>query len=404
MWWRYTLTSLAALVMANAQAQNIESAVMPGPVIAAHADVEQSCAKCHVRFDRAAQKALCVDCHKPVGSDLAAGTGYHGRGKARGRDCRGCHTEHKGRAARIAALDEKSFDHGETDFRLRGKHVPAACARCHRAGTAYRKAPTDCHSCHRDDDMKKGHKEQFGARCDKCHDERGWKPVSFSHDRDTRYPLVDRHRDVKCADCHRTPLFREPTPSRCVACHRKDDAHKASLGDKCDKCHSAKGWKGASFDHEATHFSLRDKHLAAKCTACHKEKGRFGGLSLACFACHERDDNDKGHRGRYGKKCETCHNAKAFKPSIFSHERETKFPLAGKHRKAACAACHKSPLYLTPTKAACYACHRDQDVHFATYGIECASCHVAEDWRRIKPDAPLPEQARKPSPTRGEVP
>jgi hypothetical protein len=381
--------------MATVHAESLESAVMPGPVIAGHADVEQSCDKCHVRFDRTAQKRLCLDCHKPVAADVRAGTGYHGRSQARERDCRSCHTEHKGRAARIVTLDEKAFDHAQTEFGLRGKHKPPACRECHRTGIAYRKAPLDCRSCHREDDLKKGHKEQFGERCGKCHDERGWKPPLFSHDRDTRYPLRDRHREAKCGDCHRTPLFREPTPTRCAACHRADDAHKNSLGDKCDKCHSAKGWKEASFDHAATRFALRDKHQATKCNACHKEKGRFGGLSLACVSCHGRDDEDKGHHGGYGRKCESCHDAKAFKPAIFAHERDTKFPLAGKHRKAACASCHKGPLYATPMKSACYACHRDQDVHFATYGLDCASCHVADDWRKIKPDAPLPESVRK---------
>lgn len=370
---------------------------MPGPVIAAHADAEHECAKCHVRFDRAAQKRLCLDCHKPVAADVAAATGYHGRSRARGKDCRDCHTEHKGRAARIAAFDEKSFEHRQTDFQLRDKHAGAACSRCHRPAAPYRKAALDCHACHRDDDMKKGHKEQFGQRCDRCHDARGWKPALFDHDRDTHYRLVDRHREAKCADCHRGPLFREATPTRCVACHRGDDPHRASLGDKCDKCHSAKGWKGASFDHAATRFALRDKHLAAKCSACHKEKGRFDGLQLACISCHERDDREKGHRGDYGRKCESCHNAKAFKPATFSHDRDARFPLAGKHAKAACGACHKGPLYGAKTKSACYECHEDQDVHFATYGLDCAVCHVGEDWRRIKPDAPLPDGARRPA-------
>jgi hypothetical protein len=390
---------------AAAQAQSLESAVMPGPVIAGHADLEQSCDKCHVRFDRAAQKRLCLDCHKPVNADVAGRTGYHGRSKARSADCRSCHTEHKGRAARIVALDEKTFDHAETDFRLRGKHETVPCKQCHRAGVVHRKAPLDCNACHRDDDMKKGHKEQFGARCDKCHDEKAWKPALFNHDRDTRYRLVDRHRDAKCGDCHRGPLFREATPTRCVACHRNDDPHKNSLGDKCDKCHSVKGWKGAVFDHGTTRFALRDKHQSAKCSACHKEKGRFGGLGLTCLSCHERDDREKGHQGNYGKKCESCHNAKAFKPATFSHDRDTKFPLAGKHAKQACKTCHKGALYVTVTKAACIACHKDQDVHFATYGLDCASCHVGDDWRKIKPDAPLPESARRvTSPAGGSKP
>jgi hypothetical protein len=455
---------VAATASFGAQAQNLESAIMPGPVIAGHADIEGNCDNCHVRFDRAGQTKLCLDCHKPVRADVAAGSGYHGRLPPKGRACRSCHTDHKGRAAKIVAFDEKTFDHAQTDFALRGKHKPAKCAGCHRAGVKHRQAPADCLACHRkddkhkgglgakcenchgestwkdarfdhaktkfplrrghaaatlkcetchvdqkyvdtpreclachrDDDMKKGHKGQFGARCEKCHDEGDWKAPIFNHDRNTQYPLLDRHRTVKCGGCHRTQLFRDKTPTRCIACHRKDDAHKASLGDKCDNCHSARGWKNARFDHDVdTQFTLRDKHKAAKCESCHKDKHVREKLSSDCLACHERDDREKGHRGLFGRKCGTCHDARAFKPSLFAHDRDTKFVLAGKHAKVSCAACHKTALYGTKTKTDCYACHKDQDVHFATYDLDCAKCHMPDDWRRIRPDAPLPAGARR---------
>ena len=86
--WLCTLTRAAvavAILMAAsaATAQNLESAVMPGPVIQGHADLEGACQNCHIRFDRAAQPRLCLDCHKPVAADVRAGTGYHGRIKER---------------------------------------------------------------------------------------------------------------------------------------------------------------------------------------------------------------------------------------------------------------------------------------------------------------------------------
>ncbi len=437
---------------ATASAQNLESAVMPGPVIKGHADQEGDCAKCHVRFDRAAQPRLCLDCHKAVRGDVAGGGGYHGRLREQGRECRSCHTEHKGRGAKIVFLDEKKFDHRQTDFALRGKHKGRACDSCHRPGVKHRDAPGDCNSCHRkddkhkgglgakcgnchgedtwkdgrfdhgktkfplrrghagpkvkceschvgqdytdtprectschrDEDMKDGHKGHFGTRCEKCHDEGEWALPTFRHERDTHYPLLDRHRLVDCMSCHRAPLFRSKTPTRCVACHRDDDVHKNSLGDTCDKCHSVKGWKGTSFDHDAdTKFALRDKHKTAKCVACHKDQGMREKLATKCLSCHEKDDREKGHKGNFGDKCETCHDARSFDKPIFDHGRDAKYVLEGKHQKVKCASCHRGPLYRSKTDTACYACHKKEDVHFASFGLDCESCHVTTDWRKI---------------------
>lgn len=466
---------MALACSGSTAAQNLESAIMPGPVIRGHAEIETACEKCHVRFDRSAQAKLCLDCHKPVGADIAGGLGYHGRGKDRGQNCRGCHAEHKGRSAKVVQLDEKTFDHGQTDFVLRGKHRKATCTSCHRAGAKHREAPSDCVSCHRkddahkgglgpkcagchgeddwkdgrfdhartrfalrrahaasavtceschaghkyadtsrecvschrDDDMKHGHKGHFGNRCEKCHDEGEWRVSIFRHDRDTKYPLLDRHRTVKCEGCHRAPLFRDRTPTRCLSCHRNDDIHKTALGDKCEKCHSTRGWKATSFDHDAdTRFALRDRHKLAKCEACHADKGLREKPDARCIACHARDDRERGHKGGYGEKCEACHGAKAFKPATFDHGRDTRFPLAGKHLKSPCAGCHRGPLYGNTTAADCYSCHRTEDVHFATYGLDCERCHVADDWRKVlrQPDGKLPAARPPASPLRRTVP
>ena len=93
MWWRFTLTSLACLMWCQAaQAQTLESALMPGAVIEGHAKFEAECANCHVRFDRGAQAGLCLGCHKPVRADVNGRIGYHGRSAERGKNCRTCHT------------------------------------------------------------------------------------------------------------------------------------------------------------------------------------------------------------------------------------------------------------------------------------------------------------------------
>ena len=448
---------------------------MPGPVIQGHADLEAACQNCHIRFDRAAQSNLCLDCHKPVAADVRAGTGYHGRLKQ--RECRSCHTDHKGRGAKIVHLDEAKFDHAMTDFPLRGKHRGRNCISCHRAKAKFSQAPGDCAACHKKDDkhrnglgpkcenchnettwkearfdhaktkfplrlghadagikctdchidnkfvdtprecvachrkvdLQDGHKGHFGTRCDSCHNEGDWKVSTFRHDRDTHFALLDRHRTTKCGSCHRAPLYKEKTPTRCVACHRGDDnekGHRGSLGDKCDKCHNAKGWKGTSFEHDRdTKFPLREKHKAAKCDSCHKDPGMREKLPQKCAACHEREDRDKGHKGNYGDKCETCHNEKGFKPSIFDHGRDTPFVLAGKHFKLSCASCHRGPLYRTKTEGRCHACHEKEDVHFGSFDLQCDKCHVADDWRKVKKaEGVSPPGGAAALPARGKTP
>ena len=54
----------------KALAQSLEGVLMPGKVITGHAKVEDQCVKCHIRFDKAAQDRLCLDCHKDVARDL----------------------------------------------------------------------------------------------------------------------------------------------------------------------------------------------------------------------------------------------------------------------------------------------------------------------------------------------
>ena len=60
----------AAWLATAAGAQSLEGVLMPGKVIAGHAKFEQECANCHVKFDKAAQDGLCLDCHKEVARDV----------------------------------------------------------------------------------------------------------------------------------------------------------------------------------------------------------------------------------------------------------------------------------------------------------------------------------------------
>ncbi len=446
-------------------AQTIEKVLMPGEVIAGHAKYETQCDKCHQPFNKAAQTRLCLDCHKEVASDVTTRIRLHGR--LEDKTCRVCHTDHKGRAATIAPLDTKTFDHGESDFKLvaahrevkceachlpkkkyrqaprqcngchakddaekghkghlgakcddchtqerwtvarfdhektkfsllGGKHAAVACAKCHVDKT-YQSTPRTCNGCHRKDDQERGHKGRYGAKCESCHNDKGWKESTFNHDVDTRYALKDKHRPVRCAACHLPDrpgtVYQEKLSTQCVACHKGDDqrqGHRGELGEKCESCHTERGWKSASFDHDKTKFPLRDKHSDLKCERCH-EGGVAGAkakirVERTCIACHRADDEKKGHRGELGEKCDTCHNARGWKETRFDHD-TSKFRLLDKHRSVKCDACHlggvAGPAANIRVEQTCFACHRPDDEkkgHKGRYGEKCETCHSARGW------------------------
>lgn len=442
------LSLLLGLITAAASAQTLETAIMPGRVIQGHADLEGDCANCHRRFDRAAQTGLCMACHKDIGADVKAKRGHHGRLSE--VECRTCHTDHKGRQARIVLLDERTFNHRQTDFALGGAHANAACKSCHKPGAKHREAPSACIACHRKDDRHKGslgtecgschndsnwkearfdhdktkfplrakhataactnchineryagtprdcaschrkddaHKGHFGAKCETCHREQEWKPATFAHDRDTRFALRGGHRTARCESCHRAPLYREKLKTTCVACHRADDVHQGGLGPRCDSCHSERSWKASSFNHDTeTKFPLKGNHRSAKCQACHADRTLRDKPPRDCIGCHRKDDQDKGHVGRYGEKCETCHAESSWKAIHFRHDRDTKYPLLGAHARTRCDSCHRGMIYAEKPASQCIACHEKDDKHKAQLGPRCDSCHNERSWKETNFD------------------
>jgi hypothetical protein len=381
-----------------ANADTFEKALMPGELFHGHAKYENECNQCHLRFDKAAQSRLCIDCHKEIAADINNKTRIHGR--LEDKVCRTCHSEHKGRNAPLAVLDKEKFDHSQTNFQLKGAHkeTRVKCASCHFEKIKYRDAPKLCNDCHKKDDQEKGHKGSLGKECGTCHDESSWKEARFDHEK-TKFKLIGgKHAEVKCADCHINRNYSN-TPKDCNSCHKKDDqtkGHKGLYSTKCENCHSDKGWKELRFNHDTqTHFSLRGKHTEVKCNTCHlPEKGQLylQKLSDKCIACHKKDDQEKGHKGILGEKCASCHNERNWKNTNFNHD-ETNFRLRDKHKTAKCETCHtggvSGPNAKLKLEKECVGCHRkdDQDKgHKGRYGNKCETCHSEKGWKTISFD------------------
>ena len=229
--------------------------------------------------------------------------------------------------------------------------------------------PLVCRTCHTD---HKGRDAQT-ATFDHGH---------FDHSR-TDYALRGKHGKVACSQCHVGEKKWRAAPVTCIGCHRKDDAHKGSLGDKCGACHTETNWKSARFDHDTTRFPLTGKHIDGKCIDCHRDNV-YKDTPTACYACHRKIDDEKGHRGLFGEKCDTCHSTRAWKPSTFNHDIDTRYVLRGKHHSVACKECHSGNLYKEKLSRDCQTCHKNDDKHKGTLGGRCESCHNEASWKEVQ--------------------
>jgi hypothetical protein len=375
------VTSLCVFGVDAARAQGlIERLTMPGPVVEGHAKFEGECGKCHDAFARSTQPTLCLNCHTDIVADRERRVGYHGKQvEARTRDCRACHTEHKGRDADISGLDQQRFDHGLTEYPLTGAHAKADCASCHAPKKSHRKTPSDCAACHAKADPHRG---RLGDRCETCHSTSGWHDLApFDHAK-TRFPLEGAHKDVVCKTCHAGEAYKD-LPRACVSCHLIQDVHGRKYGDKCDSCHDVVRWKEVKFDHSQTKFPLHGAHASVKCEACHTGDLYAQKLGSECVSCHRQADP---HVGQLGDRCERCHNDSDWRRDIrFSHN-ETHFPLLGAHVTTLCENCHATKRYVdAPTS--CDKCHQDT-VHEGRLGAapQCGLCHDSVAWKRWRYD------------------
>jgi len=426
---------MAGLLAAFAATAPAAAQISPGPLSAAHAQLEgnRSCLQCH-EAGRGVAPRLCLDCHRALGDQIAAGRGPHA--EAAFQRCERCHSEHNGREFELVRFEggERAFDHQRAGWRLAGRHARLACRDCHRAdrvspalsarepdkdlARTFLGLGRDCVSCHRDP-----HGGSLQPTCGECHGEESFKGApGFDHAK-TRLPLDASHARVACLDCHRqrdasaatlvfTQFAGRPLPA-CAECH--DDPHRGRLGADCASCHPAgsrfrAAAVAADFDHERTAYPLRGRHRDVACAACHTagRELRVPGFAR-CETCHR--DVHAGQLARVPGKsaCADCHGVDAWAPARFGFEdhARSRFSLEGAHRAVPCVTCHgeAGPAELpaafrhaagTRTRrfrfdgVACPECHRDPHGgtldryagagDAATAG-SCVACHGESDWR-----------------------
>ncbi len=329
-----------------------------------------SCSKCHVDArnisDLQATTQECYDCHKEEDKHLGQF----------GTKCGVCHTaEGWGKSAQ--------FDHDLANFKLRGKHTKVACENCH-VNNVYKGTPSDCYSCHKQDDKHAG---EFGVQCELCHVADGWNRA-VDHSK-FAFKLDGKHTTVACESCHINAVFIG-TPMDCASCHKKDDAHAGRFGDQCGTCHTTENWTSATFDHNTVSFKLtahqtKSNGTAFVCKDCHVKNYAAPFDQTVCANCHLNDNQvfASEHILTFWTNCMACHDGIDSHGTNFDHNR-VPFNLIGKHAQVKCASCHINDRTIADMQATsqdCFTCHQKDDFHNGQFGTSCGSCHSPQAWK-----------------------
>ncbi len=415
----FSVLAFSLAILSPLQAQ-----ISPGELHRSHAFLEGvgNCDKCHSpQGDQLSDK--CLTCHETISGQRKSGRGLHAMKEY--AECFRCHVEHQGRDFDLIYFKggQKAFEHGQTGFRLDGKHAQLNCRQCHiprlirnpsikqakdlSLESTFLGLEGTCGGCHFDE-----HRGQLARDCRTCHNEAGWRPaVGFNH-AGAAFPLLGKHQAVLCQKCHVLEKdsahsadreFRRYKPVEfrpCSACHA--DVHKGRLGANCQGCHIPDGWqtvKTAEFNHDQTRFPLRGLHAKVTCEKCHGTRSAASPLKFAtCRDCHG-DFHQGVFTARPGQgACEECHSVEGFRPSTFLLEQhaQTDYPLKGAHLAIPCQGCHRitsstsgSQYRFVFKSTTCRDCHKDPhggQVDKLVSVAGCQGCHIVNGWREIRFD------------------
>ncbi len=251
------------------------------PLTGRHSSTD--CISCHTDNTFDSISTACHSCHS---QDDAHNGSF-------GAACNQCHNTTDWR--------QVTFNHSQTAFPLTGAHGSLACNSCHQ-GDAYAGTPTDCYSCHSQDDAHNG---SFGTACNQCHNTTAWLPANIDHSQ-TNFPLTGAHGSLACNSCHQGDAYAG-TPTDCYSCHSQDDTHNGSFGTACDQCHNTTDWIPAQYNLPHT-FPVNHYRAGGECAQCHPDNL----LTYTCYAgCHEHtvakmEDKHSGDSD-FGDDCARCH-------------------------------------------------------------------------------------------------
>lgn len=218
--------------------------------------------------------------------------------------------------------------------------------------------------------------------------------LSMAHSKDSR--------TKDCFICHE--LFSSPASERCLECHSKVGESitgkfglHAFVEGECRICHAEHQGESADlrdlqpelFNHNVSRFPLEGAHIRVKCEKCHlvqtspdgSKSMKYMGLAFQqCTDCHQNIHSDPK-----ATDCLRCHtmNGWDLPHLVFNHERDSIFPLNGKHVQTDCMKCHGPNTSgggprLFGIGTQCVNCH--EDPHHGQFEKGCDACHSEKGW------------------------
>ncbi len=252
------------------------------------------CFKCHLKTGNPLEvfqdhlnvdENNCISCHKDVHA-----------GKL-GTDCAKCHNEN----SFVSLKTKEFFNHDDTDYPLRGKHIGIDCKKCHTGKTTDAIDFSLCSKCHKDYHEGEFTKDGVTPDCDKCHSLNEPFTVSLfttEQHQTTKFPLEGAHLATPCLECHfiENKWKFKDVKTGCVDCHKHEHGVKYEKNGvtTCERCHDSKNWFPSKFNHDETRFRLEGKHAKVECTTCHipytengKTKIKYVIEKFECTDCHQ---------------------------------------------------------------------------------------------------------------------
>ena len=208
-----------------------------------------------------------------------------------------------------------------------------------------------------------------------------------------------------CLSCH--AYFSPLSSDACLSCHKtvarfnqEKLGYHGTLGNDCVACHpdhrgtnaDIRGLDRERFSHDLARYRLEGKHATVACKECHlwsaapEHSRSLRYLDLPYAACTDCHANP--HRETTYDSCKGCHVPDGWQdPHLrFVHDRDSRYPLKGKHAAVACVKCHprhepgpEGRLLLTGVGQTCVDCHSDP--HRSKGSSACARCHTVDGWR-----------------------
>jgi hypothetical protein len=330
-----------------------------------------NCRECHSSLVFSEAKSNCIDCHKDIHQATV------------GLDCSRCHTPNSWLVHNINDI------HQTSRFPLLGMHRGADCEQCHKSESLLRfdVQGLNCIDCHRQTYLgttNPNHVQAgFSEDCAPCHPITAvqWGGAGFDH---SRFPIVQGHSGLKCADCHTSTPFTTTSPA-CYSCHQQQYTSalnpnhvNGGFSKTCSDCHSlSPGWAPATFSHN--NFPLTLGHANVTCDACHK--GNYATTSTDCYTCHQTDYNSSTNPNHktlsFSTNCTLCHTINpGWKPAAYTQHDTQFFPIyAGRHKGTwnLCTDCHTNAAnYLLFD---CIHCHQNAHRGSNYTNARCYNCH-----------------------------